>query len=53
MMAFIIWLKMHGYAEYLWSAYGLVLGTLSIHLWISFRRLRWVRTRLKMHSERM
>lgn len=37
MNEFIAWVSMHGYAHYVWPAYGLVFGVLITNVW----RIRW------------
>jgi len=48
MNALMSWFEMHGYAMYIWPAYGLVFGVLITNLVISYRRGR--RTRLALRA---
>ncbi len=52
MTTFATWFHMHGYAIYLWPAYGLVTAILFGHFLISIRQGRRARAQLRSRFRR-
>lgn len=52
MTPMITWFHMHGYAGYLWPAYGLVSLVLTGNLIVSLWRIKRLRSRLRSKIER-
>ena len=48
MSELITWFDMHGYANYIWSSYGLVFGVLMLNVWSIKNQSQRVKKQLKI-----